>query len=71
MEKAITSNGSMISRVPCLISIRVGYQNKRRLSREVETMEKSALKVLKDAQDNNIVNQLWSRHKLLHLMNCI
>ena len=70
-EKAIRNGGSAISRIPCPISIKVGSQNKRRLNREVETVEKSALKVSKDVQDSIIVNRSWSRHKLAHLMNCI
>ena len=48
-EKAITSSGLAINRIPCLINIRVGSQNKRKLSREVKTVEKSTLKVSKDA----------------------
>jgi hypothetical protein len=53
-EKAITSSESAIS--PCPIGIRVGSQNKQKLSTKVETVEKSALKVSKDAQDSNIVS---------------
>jgi hypothetical protein len=56
-EKAITSSGSAISRIPCPIGIRVGSQNKRRLSREVEIVENNALKVSKDAQDSSIVSR--------------
>ena len=55
-EKAITSSRSAISRILCPIGIGVGSQNKRRLSREVETVENSALKVSKDAQDSSIVS---------------
>ena len=47
-EKAITSSGSAIRRISCIISIKVGSQSKRRMSREVETTEKSAFKVSKD-----------------------
>ena len=70
-EKAITSSGSAIGRIPCPIGIRVGFQNKWRLGREVETEEKSALKLSKDAQDSSIVSQSWNKHKLAHLMNYI
>ena len=55
-EKAITSGGSAISRILCPIGIRVGSQNKQRLDREVKTVEKSVLKVAKDAQDSSIVS---------------
>lgn len=38
------------------IRIRVCMKNKTRLTKEVKAMKESALKILKNAQDNSIVN---------------
>ena len=68
-KKAITSGGPAISGISCPISIRKCTENNRRLSRVEKVMEESALKVLKNAQNNNIVSRSWSRQILAHLVN--
>ena len=47
------------------------HGNKRRLIRLVKDMKESALQVSKNAQDNSLVSQSWSRQKLVHLVNII
>ena len=61
----------MIGRISCSISIKECTDNKRILSIVKKTMEESDLQVLKNAQNNSIVSQLWSRQILAHLVNSI
>ena len=61
----------MIGRISCSISIKECTNNKRILSIVKKTMEESDLQVLKNAQNNSIVSQLWSRQILAHLVNSI
>ena len=55
-KKAITSGEPAITGISYPISIRKCTKNKRRLSRVEKTMEKSALYVSKNAQNNSIVS---------------
>ena len=55
-KKAISSGGPAISGISYPISIRENTENKRRLNRVKKVMEKSALQVSKNAQNNNIVS---------------
>ena len=61
----------MIGRISCSISIKECTDNKRILSIVKKTMEESDLQVLKNAQNNSIVSQSWSRQILAHLVNNI
>ena len=53
------------------MSIKECTDNKRILSIVKKTMEESDLQVLKNAQNNSIVSQSWSRQILAHLVNSI
>ena len=70
-KKAIASGRLAISGIFCTISIREWMENKRRLSRVERAMEESVLRVSKNAQNNSIVSQSWSRQILAHLVNNI
>ena len=60
-KKAITSGVPVISGISYPISIRECVEKKRRLSRVEKAIKESALQVLKNVQNNNIVSRLWSR----------
>ena len=60
-KKAITSDGPAISGISYPISIKECTKNKRRLSIVENVMEDSALQVSKNAQNNSIVSQSWSK----------
>ena len=55
-KKAITSGGPAISGISRPISVRECTKIKRRLSRVEKIMEKSALQVSKNAQNNSILS---------------